>query len=271
MIRIFDNEMNEIDLSQYGLEASSFKPSSLSPNHAIDNYEGMDGVIRTGTDLDVRKCEVDFRLKAYDFNIHSLYRSDVFDLFDPTRDLYVVQEEQMGKRWHVVVSSEWTPDRINPSVSKFTVPFETYRLPYAESINKSLTPKTFNEFWQIGMGLIPEDTPYTFSSKSFRVYNAGNVVVNPIYCDMQIIIKATASGYIQLKNETTGDIWRYDGALTNNDTLIVDFRAKKNGLSVYRSTNKGIITLAAGWNEFSVTGASAIHEITFDFRYYYKG
>jgi len=272
MIRMFDEQMNEVDLSKYGLMAKSLKPSSLPPEHVTDKVSGRPGLIRSGTELGSRKCEVDFRVKGSNFNIHSLYRSKLFDLFDPTIFYYIVQEEQVGKRWPVIISSEWTPERINPAASKFTVPFETYELPYAESINTSLTPQTFDTpWWQLGMGLIAENTPYTFNTSSFRVHNPGNVVINPFYCEMEITIQAICSSYIELINETTGDKWRYDGALTSSDTVKLGFKAKKNNLSIYRSTNREVITLMPGWNNFKVNGASSIQNITFAFRFYYKG
>lgn len=272
MIRLFDEEMNEINLSKYKLKGLSFRPSSLSPEHTTDKVPGRPGVVRNGVDLGARKCEVDFLLEGRNFNLHSLYRSKLFDLFDPTRPVYVVQEEQLGKRWLVVVSSEWTPERINPSVSKFTVPFETYDLPYAESLNNSTIPQRFDRpWWQAGMGLLAENTPYIFNTSSFRVHNPGNVVVNPFYCEMEIIIQASCDSYIELINETTGDKWRYDGALTTNDTVRLGFKAKKNNLSIYRSTNREVITLNPGWNNFKVNGTSSIQNIEFAFRFYYKG
>lgn len=273
MILIFDEQMNEIDLSKYRLKGLSFKPSSLSPEHTTDKVSGRPGVIRGGVDLGPRKFEVDFIVEGTNFNTHSLFRSNLFDLFDPTRPLYVVQEEQVGKRWFVVVSNEWTPERITPSVSKFTVPFETYNLPYAESINTSLTPRTFNTpWWQIGMGLISDDTHYTFNTSTFRVYNPGNVIVDPRYCELEIVIEAACSQYLQLVNNTTGDAWKYEGESTVNDKIrLSKTRATKNSLSIYRNTNRIIIKLKQGWNSFELTGASSIKNITFDFRFYYKG
>ena len=273
MIRLFDEEMNEVDLSKYGLIGLSFRPSSLSPEHTTDKVTGRPGLIRTGTDLGARKFDADFWVRGTNFNTHSLFRSKLFDLFDPTKPYYVVQEEQVGKRWHAVVSSEWTPERINQRVSKFTVPFETYDLPFAESINTSLTPQTFDTpWWQLGMGLISEDTPYVFNTSTFRVYNPGNVVVDPRYCELEITIEAACSQYLQLVNKTTGDTWRYDGTATVNDKIrLSKTRATKNSLSIYRNTNRMIIKLNQGWNSFELTGASSIKNITFDFRFYYKG
>lgn len=272
MIRIFDKEMTEINLVDYRLQGLSFRPSALSPNHYTDSVSGKPGINRNGSEHGPRRCEAEFFIEAINFYTHSLFVSELFELFDPSRLLYIVQEEQLGKRWPVVVSAEWTPERINPFVSTFTVPFETYELPYAESINTSLTPQTFDQdWWQMGMGLIAEDTPYTFNTSSFRVYNPGNVTINPFYCDMEITIQAVCSNYIELVNETTGDKWRYDGALTSSDTVKLGFKAKKNNLSIYRSTNRETITLMPGWNDFKVNGASSIQNITFAFRFYYKG
>lgn len=272
MIRLFDENMNEVDLSEYRLIPLSFKPSSLSPNHIMDTVEGRPGIIRNGTSLGVRKFDVDFWVKSKNFYTHSLFRSMLFNLFDPTKMYYVVQSEQVGKRWSVVVSGEWTPERVNPSTSQFTIPFETYELPYAESINTSLTPQTFDQdWWQMGMGLIPEDTPYTFNTSSFRVYNPGDVTINPFYCDMEIILNATCNSYVEIQNTTTGDLWRYDGSLTTDDTVRLGFKAKKNNLSIYRSTNRQVITLKPGWNDIKINGTTSIQNVQFAFRFYYKG
>lgn len=273
MIRMFDEQMNEVDLSKYGLMAKSFKPSSLSPEHVTDKTDGRPGVIRTGVNLDIRKFNVDFLLSTSRFSVHSLRRSNLFDLFDPTKLIYIVESAQVGKRWPVVVSSEWTPDRINPSASKFTIPFETYNLPYSESINKSLvSQRTDQPWWQIGMGLIAENTPYTFNTPTFRVHNPGNVIVDPRYCEIEITIEAACSEFLQLVNKTTGDTWHYDGQAAVNDKIrLTKTRATKNSLSIYRNTNRMLIKLNPGWNEFELTGASSIKNITFDFRFYYKG
>jgi hypothetical protein len=61
----------------------------------------------------------------------------------------------------------------------------------------------------------------------------------------------------------------YTGITGVNDTITLDgIRSLINGVSVFRQTNKKVLSIAPGWNDFEITGASEFL-ISFDFRFYY--
>jgi hypothetical protein len=73
-----------------------------------------------------------------------------------------------------------------------------------------------------------------------------------------VITFAGASTNLAIANTTTGDTWSYTGTTAAGDTLKLDgVRMLKNGVvSVFGATNRKLITLAPGWNNFTVTGAT---------------
>jgi hypothetical protein len=111
---------------------------------------------------------------------------------------------------------------------------------------------------------------YTFNSRRFRVYNAGDFEVNPREKPLTITFKG-ASESLEIRNKTTGEAWNYTGTTNPYDTLTLDrVYARKNDTSIFNNTNRKVITLAKGWNDFVVNGASSTFELAFDFRFYYK-
>lgn len=264
--------MEEIDLQS--VEGTDLKVPSLTPSHFTETIPGKPGVERLGTDLTPRTINGQFLIKGTDRIDYLLIRDIMYSIFNPMNDYYIVDDRQPGKRWHVVITSSFIPERINPTVGTFEIPFETYDLPFSESVNKSSVPiTTDNPNWQVGMGLIAEDVAYTFNTSSFRVYNLGNIPIDMRYCEIDIIVKAVCSTYFELENQTTGEKLRYTGALSSNDTLKFSTGKEftKNSLNVYRNTNRQGITLLPGWNDFVVRGTSSIQQITFDTRFYYAG
>src|SRR5699024_11165410 len=107
----------------------------------------------------------------------------------------------------------------------------------------------------------------------FNIYNAGDITVDPrkVYQELLITIQALADNYIEIKNKTTDETYRYNGKMAANDTLRIDgIRSTKNNLSVFRNTNKRLISLRPGVNEIEILGANKVNNVSFDFRFYYN-
>jgi hypothetical protein len=142
---------------------------------------------------------------------------------------------------------------------------------FLESIGTTLDPQTFDsELWQIGQGLITDDTKYIHNTTSFRIYNAGNVKVDPHRNPLIIKYKGISTN-LQIKNNTTLDTWSFTGTTTEDDTLELNrLRSLKNTVvNVFSDTNRRSISLAPGWNDIELIGTSGSFEISFDFRFYY--
>lgn len=113
-------------------------------------------------------------------------------------------------------------------------------------------------------------TTYEYSTNSFSIFNAGDVVIDPRERgDMEITFTG-ASTNLTISNLTTGDTWVYTGTTDVDDVIrITGIRATKNSLSIFRDTNRALITLARGWNQFSIIGATGALNIKFNFRFLY--
>lgn len=107
---------------------------------------------------------------------------------------------------------------------------------------------------------------YVFEENNFSVYNAGNVEIEPESMYMNIIVSGV-NGQLEIKNLTTGQLFKLEKPFKGILEL-KGMSTKMNGTNIFRDTNKRLINLAVGKNDFEVTGN--FKDITFDFKYYYK-
>lgn len=269
-IKIYKLNGDEINLDSYGLFGLSLIISAPSYSVVKESVDGRAGAINLGKTLQSRQLTVSFKVDANDYSDSLLLRDELFALFNGEEKFYISEAKQPGKRWLVESVSPWTPERYNARTSVVSLDLICDE-GLAESVATTLTAKEWDvDMYQWGMGIDWEDYNYTHNVSNFVIYNASNVVIDPRFMDLVITIKATASGYIELINQTTGETYRYDGTLTTSDTLKIDgIRSTKNDLSVFRDTNKKLITLNPGENQFLVNGTSAIESISFEFRFKY--
>lgn len=258
-------------LSDYGIKTLDFVIDSPSPRHESEIIEGADGFIDMGTTYDGRTMRGSFMMYAVDLADYPLLRNEVFRMFASKEAFYIVDDREPGKRWLVKVASSFSMEQMR-KFGRFEVEFISASA-YAESSVNTLTPFTFEDYpWQVGQGLIEsDDLVYKHTTASFRIYNAGAITVNPRKMALVITYKG-ASTNLRIKNNTTLDEWSYTGSTGSTETLAINgVRSLKNGVvSVFANTNRKLVTLAPGWNEFVLTGTSGSFEISFDFRFYYE-
>lgn len=156
----------------------------------------------------------------------------------------------------------------------FSIPFENPS-GYLYSLYNSDVAKTYEqEAWQLGMNLPNgQDLQYNFVNQSqFKVYNASDITVDPYMQrhELKIIIKHSG-GAFGIENKTTGDLYRFNGSMDSNDTLMIDgINTYKNNALADNQTNYSYLTLAAGWNDIRIIGATDL-DITFSFPFIYLG
>lgn len=270
MIRIFDMSGNETILADYGLICLSFIPESLSPEFFEEDADGVDGKITLGTRILPRTLTTRFHLKAFDHVDYQLVRDEIYKIFDPRKEIFIIDNRQPGKRWKAKVNGAFRPEYINPKTGKFDLEFVSNQ-PFAESVGTTLDPFNFDtEKWQIGQGLSEVDLFYKQTVSSFQIYNAGTEVIDPKKFPLIIKYKGSSTN-LQIKNNTTLDTWQYTGTTQAADTIEINrTRSLKNTVvNVFKDTNRKLITLAPGWNDIVLTGTSGSFEISFDFRFYY--
>lgn len=257
-----------IDISNYNLRLVEFDPDSPEYKTRYEDVEGADGAIDLGATIGIRKLKATCKVSARDMYDIALLRNEIFQLFHSKEAFYLIDKREMGKRWLVKVDP-YSISTLRYVRSEVTLQFIA-AFPFAESIGTTLDDFTFDSgLWQIGQGLIAKDLSYIHSVSSFRIYNAGNVPINPRRMPLLITFKG-ASTNLKIRNKTTGDEWSYTGTTSANDTIRLDrVRSTKNSLSIFRDTNRKLISIESGWNDFEITGATSPFSISFDFRFYY--
>ncbi|MCY8472456.1 phage tail family protein [Bacillus halotolerans] len=256
------------DLEALGITLKEFKPRSPSPIHSSESIEGAQGEVDLGTVYGPRIIDCSFYMKAADLTDYHLMRDEVFALFDSRQAFYITDGYNPGKRWFVKTNQEYSIDQ-NRIYGFFDISFISFK-PFSESIGTTLSPFTFDsDLWQIGEGLTDEDYKYSFKTNTFRVFNAGTEEIDPRELPLIITYKG-ASSKLTITNSTMGDVFQYSGTTGAKDVLSLNrVQVKKNNVSVFGQTNRKVIRLAPGWNDFKMAGTSGSFEIKFDFRFYY--
>lgn len=267
LIQVWDINGNAIDLSCYGLYGLGLYPSSPSFSVEREAVEGRAGAVTVRRDLEPRELMAEFRVEAADYVDSLFLRDELFQVFSD--NFYIGEMRQPGKRWFVELAEPWIPERINSKVNKIQLALTAER-GMSESIGTTLNPFTFEEEkWQVGQELISEDVKYIHNTSNFKIFNSGHEKIDPTIFPLKIIIKGTSSN-LSIVNRTTGDTWQYFGSSTPNDRIELNgVRSLKNNVSIFGDTNRKLITIAPGWNNFEINGASGNFEISFDFRFYY--
>ncbi|MDM5199258.1 phage tail family protein [Fictibacillus enclensis] len=258
-----------IDHRTLGIKLKQFRKASLSPNNQFETVEGRNGAISMGTSYDSRKISASFYIVAKDHLDFQLLCDEVYWIFETGEEMIVIDSRQPGKQWHVKVASEFQVEPISKNKGTFSVEFVA-PFPYAESVGTTSNPFTFDAgIWQVAGGISGSDVQYSYKTASFSIYNGGDIAVDPRYVSL-LITYTGASTNLSIKNSTTGDEWKYTGTTSTSDTLRLDgIRSTKNNLSIFRDTNRKLITLNKGTNNFSLTGASGTFTVSFDFRFYF--
>lgn len=251
---------------------------ALHSNIATPSYHYITAEVENGRrvvlgrELQPRPIDIRFLLKAFDFHDTYLLRDALYNVLSFDDDLYFHESAVPQKRWKVLLNGGVMGDKgythASYDLSLLAVDGR------AESFGTSLGLQNRKEWdvnlWSWGMGIEwDKEYRYEHTSNSFVIENIGNIVIDPREHELEIVIKATASSYLEVKNNTTGDIYRYNGSLTTNDVLILKgIQSLKNGVSVFKHTNKKLLTIGVGSNQFTVTGGT-IASISFNFRFLY--
>jgi hypothetical protein len=255
-------------LSDYNISILDFKVDSPLPRFMWETIEDRDGLIDLGTTYAERTLKGTFEFVANDFDDFPLLRNEIFKLFDSRESFYLIDSREPGKRW-LVKANGFSPDQVVISRGKFDLTFISPSS-YAESIGTTLDALTFDlQEWQTGQGLTLDETMYTQTTSTFQIYNAADgVTVDPRIVPLLITFTG-ASTNLQIKNNTTGDVWSYTGTTNAGDEIELDgIRSTKNGLSIFRDTNHQFISIVPGYNDFQIVGASGSFTISFSFRFY---
>jgi hypothetical protein len=269
-------------LSERDITVRDFVVGSPTINPVYSQIEGRHGRVDMGATFGSRSISVPFYYKAEDIHDVALLRDELMGLAVSAEPFYIREMRRIiygkgdnqyvsGKRYKVRLANPFEIDQ-QLEYGFGELRFETTDLPFAESIGTTADIDrdgiTYDsELWSYGMGLLYSDEAqkYTHNTRSFRIYNAGNIPRHhPFEQELKITIRNASQGY-QLSNKTTGDIFKFNdqpnGSIVIDGPVITDA-----GLIAFRKTNGHFITLAPGWNDFEQNQDATV---SFDFRFYY--
>lgn len=251
-----------IDLHDLNLFVNSFRIISPTPEHVTERVDGRAGSVLLETNLLDRRITAKITVESKDYEEFDSFKSELFKIFNPLEKFYIIRDLQPGKRLEVSVASEFDIDYIWLELGEFQIDFVIHSV-YLESCISTLSP--YNSYQVSTNGSIG----YRFKENTFSVWNDGDITVDPRVFPLIIEFRGTSNN-LTIRNLTTGDEWKYNGSTIENDIVTLDgIRSFKNGFSIFRDTNRKLISLKNGQNQFEVVGATSPFEISFDFRFYY--
>jgi len=247
LINLYNNLGEEINLISLGLVGLKLEVPSPSYRKITEVLDGRPGVVVIENILDSRPLVASFMVTADNYDDSLKSRNRLYGLIGNGQTFYAAEARQPTKRWKVYAGG-WTPERLNRTVSKFDVPM----------LAESGTSESIS---------IIEKT-YTTSTFSFK--NEGNILIDPrIHTETEITFTGASTNLI-IRNLTNGDEWLWTGATVDGDAITLKgVRSLKNNVSIFGQTNKKLITMDPGWNEFEIIGAPGVFELTIKTRFYF--
>lgn len=235
------------DLEALGIITRDFVVSAPSVDTQYEQIDGRHGAVEVDTTYGPRNLRGSFYVKAEGYDDYASRRDEVFEIFSGLKPFYITETRTEGKRWLVRTNGSFTPEQ-EWRYGKFEVDFVSAS-PFAETVN--VVSRTFTE-------------------SAFRFRNDGNAAIDPRAQDVTEITVKGASNKLTITNVTTGDSWRYNGTTADGDTITLKgVKSLKNGSSIFGATNKRLITLAPGNNEFTISGTIGPFEVTISTRFYF--
>jgi phage-related protein len=250
------------NLADYGMQTLDFQVDAPVPRIQSEEIDGRDGLIVTDATYEGRSMRASFYVRVEEGGEFALRRNEIYRMFASREAFYVIDSREPNKRW-LVRSNGFSIDQLASNKGRFNIEFTSPSV-YAESMLTTLDPSVAAaQFTNYGSRLVA----YTHTTSTFEIFNDSDIAIDPRVNSLRITFKGDSADVL-IRNITTGDEWQYNGVTTQADTVVLEgIRALKNGASIFRDTNRRLITLAPGWNDFEVLGASDF-EISFDFRYY---
>lgn len=216
---------------------------SPSTNNYSEKIEGQDGVIHLGRDFNSGKITAECSFVCNSgVELQSL-RKTLISVLLAEEYLYIIPDADPNQRWKAHVSEEINISEIG-GYGEFTLIFDCDQ-PFAESAAIVTQTKT---------------------TSTFTIVNSGDRDVDPRK-DLLVITYTGASTNLIIRNNTTGEEWQYTGTTVSGNTIVLNgIRSTKNGLSIFRNTNRKLISLAKGNNSFTLSGTSGSFSIKFEHR-----
>ena len=244
--------------------------STLASTNQLLQVPGIDGTVYQYKTYSNYQVPAKFFLRFEDWQDYKLAKHQVNRLFSSRKMIRIrTDTEPAMVRFVMPNPPEIAPTEAEAHYASFTENFDNPS-GYRYSLYRSDSLPSIANGWQFGMNL-PEPLPsYHFTNKSFKVYNASDIAIEPYKQkhDLRILFKFSGS-QMKITNKTNGSSYTYNNSSNGNEQIILDgISTSLNGNPASANTDYGTVTLETGWNDIDVSGADNV-DITFSFPFIY--
>lgn len=245
-LNLYNKNGDQLNLAALGLFGNKLQipsPSFNTQTTQIDN--GLSIVI--DKQLISRELSAQFVTFANSYQEQLKQRFDLFALIGNGEEFYIEQDLYPGILWKCHLGS-WTPELIGTQTTTLDIPL-TCMSGVSETINL---------------------TNSKFTTSLFTFVNEGNLLIDPrLHSETELTFKGESTN-LSIANNSTGETWSYTGnTLVDDEVVLKGIRSLKNNVSIFKDTNKKIITFVPGKNEFQIDGVSGAFELTIRTRFYF--
>lgn len=272
-IKITKNDGKVFTLSRLGVTATDCVVTSAPLRTSYDSSGELDGVIDGSVTLGQRLIVIPF---FFDFKdeMDFVRKRDKLNAALTDRNTFHVEElrNNTGKQYAFVD----TVAGYNPSITPLDKNYTAKR--YCVRLQGGVE---YEQGYRIAKGEITLETVRQSVAESvnevIRSYdtagilfdNQGSETIDMRHQNETEITFTGASTGLTITNETTGDVWRYTGSTAAGDTILLKgVQSFKNGVSIFRDTNKKLLTFAPGVNKLTIGGAPSVN-LTIRTRFYF--
>lgn len=247
LIDIYDSFGRRIDTDALGLLGLRLQIPSPSYKTLSQEIDGHSGITITDRILQPRRLLAEFLTLSDNYSESLSLRNRLYNLLSNHKYFFIAESEMPSRRWKVY-ADEWTPQRRSVKINTFEIP-----LVCEGGFSESTTP------------LIKR-----YTTSSFRFNNQGDLTIDPrIHSEFKIDFTGVSNNLL-IRNNTTGDEWYWVGSTTSSDSISLSgIRSLKNGSSIFGQTNKRLLRMEPGWNDFELFGTSEPFILSINSRFYY--
>ena len=129
MFILYDKNMKIVIPFPKGAIPLNIYISSIEKQRITDTIEGRDGIINNGFTYNNRSNNIQVLLKCHDIEDYSLMRSEIYKVVDDVT--YISKEHERGKRYKVIASESFIPDRVLRKTATVEIVFDMVKLPFS--------------------------------------------------------------------------------------------------------------------------------------------
>lgn len=110
---------------------------------------------------------------------------------------------------------------------------------------------------------------YHFTDNDFWIYNDSDITIDPYINRHELKVILKCNGKPKIENQTTGTSISVNNNITTDNTFVLNgVDSFLDGQDYGINTDLGYLTLASGWNNINISGASNV-DVTFSFPFIY--